>query len=239
MIFGEDSTVVYDHVLTCDSMAYDFDLQDIWLTYQRWRVLQRDYLQAGTVRNFIERAASTHHNPKKHQLMQLLCATRLPSFANKQHLWGNCMLGFTYRASPRPTMTLHSRVTYITWLGPIDLALGWVLARDIAKLAGIAIEDVAFHWFLDCMKIHPFKTVPYVIEHGLEEEVIKSRHAPVARRVGVECLKLRREWEQDRPLEELKFGQYHRMTVRYRQVMNGTPFPSHPVESLYVLEDLL
>ena len=38
-------TIAYDNLLSCDSMAYEFDLgRDLWLNKQRWTRLVRQYL---------------------------------------------------------------------------------------------------------------------------------------------------------------------------------------------------
>ena len=236
----------YDHILTCDSMEYTFDIGlDLWLTINRWRALQHDYLQPGQIGQFIDRSAGLHNGKRgKHRITQMVCRPAPTVFSNRKHLWGNCMLGLTYREMPKPVMTLHSRVTYITWMGPLDLALAWVTANRIAQQAGFAVEDIGFQWLLGAMKIHPFKSVPYVIEHGLEDAVCNERKYPSSRfpvvsAIRRQALNLRHEWEEDSPLEDIKFGQYHRMSVRYRQVMGGTPFPSWPVERLPILEDVL
>jgi hypothetical protein len=47
-------TMIYDNVLSCDSMRFDFDLgRDLWLTKSRFTILQRDYLDLRELNLFL------------------------------------------------------------------------------------------------------------------------------------------------------------------------------------------
>ena len=43
------------------------------------------------------------------------------------------MLTFSYKALPQPHITMHSRTSYLGYLGALDMSVGWRLALGYLK----------------------------------------------------------------------------------------------------------
>jgi hypothetical protein len=142
-------TIRYDCLLSCDSMAFDFDMgRDLWLTKSRFTILQRDYLDLYNLETFLRRCKDIGTGASKRGVITQLFAKQ-HAMREKKYRWGNCMLGWDFRGGTRdqpPTLTMHSRVSYVAYIGGLDLALCHVLAREIGKKVGAEPEEFAFRW---------------------------------------------------------------------------------------------
>jgi hypothetical protein len=237
---------MFNHVLQAESMEFDIDIgTDLWMTKARFPRLQRDYLDPFQVSNFLSRCRMINKSHgKRGMIAQMFCASARTADGVERHTWGNCMMAFTYQNSSKrdmpPTLVMHSRVSYIAWVGAIDLALAWVIAREIARDGGFEVEDIKFRWCLDALAWHGFKSLSYV--DTFERE---SKWATKARREGADypVLAMTRKmmgqlegWRQEeKPLEDIKYNQLQRMFQRYLIVKEGPGFPSIPLDSLELL----
>lgn len=234
-------TMTYDNVLSCDSMAYNFDMgRDLWLTKARFTVLQRDYLDLFELEQFLDRCESIGLGEAKRGVVTQMF-TRQHARRAKKYRWGNCMMAFTFRGGNKyeqPTLGLHSRVSYIAYIGGLDLALCHVLGREISQRIGCEVADIGFRWHVDSLQFHGFKSIPYLFRFGLDD-VLKDDHRryPSARHP---TLKLVRRWwhnmvvayETGIPLDAEKYGPLRRIRRRYEEYMNQTPLPSVPISDL-------
>lgn len=236
-------TMIYDNFLSCRSMEFDFDMgRDLWLTKSRFTVLQRDYLDADDLDAFLDRCEAIGRprgEAKRGVVTQMFCTPH--AMRPKKYRWGNCMMAFTYRGGhnrAQPSLTLHSRVSYIAYIGGLDLALCAVLAREIAERIGMEPEDLAFRWSVDSLQFHGFKSIPYLFRHNLEDVLRDDIREYPSRKYPT--LKLVRRWwrtmvsdyENEVPLEAQKYGPLRRIRKRYEQYMDGNPLPSVPLEEL-------
>jgi hypothetical protein len=217
-------TMVYDNSLSCDSMQFDFDLgRDLWLTKSRFTVLQRDYLDLYELNLFLDRCKSIGLGEAKRGVVTQMFAKQHRRGA-KKYRWGNCMLGWSFRGGNKyeqPTLIMHSRVSYIAYIGGADLALCYVLAREIGRRIGKKPKDFAFRWHVDSLQFHGFKSIPYLFRFGLDDilrddtEEYPSTDYPT--------LKLVRRWwsvmvqkhEDGVPLLDEKYGPLRRIRRRY------------------------
>ena len=234
-------TIAYSNLLSADSMGFGFDLgRDLWLTKTRWTVLVRQYLDLSEVQRFLSASASIGLGEGKRGVTTVMFARNVTR-ANKKHRWGNCMGMFTYRGlrgkdgSLKPTLGLHSRVSYIAYIGGADLAVAHVLARYIAKRIRHPVEDFQFNWYIDALQFHGFKSLPLLYKQDyvkdLENQKLREKY-PTIKIVG-------RWWdvtvdltERGVPLEEIKYGPHRRITRRYREWLNEDYQPSIPVSTL-------
>jgi hypothetical protein len=234
-------TCLYDNLLTCSSMAYDFDMgRDLWLTRARFTVLQRDYLVLPELDSFLDRCESIGLGEAKRGVVTQMF-TKQHARRDKKYRWGNCMLGFTFRGGSkyeRPTLGLHSRVSYIAYIGGLDLALAHVLAREIGQRIGAGPEDIQFRWHVDSLQFHGFKSIPYLFRHGLDEILAEdSKRYPSSKHP---TLKIVRRWWGDMvakraagiPPSAEKYGPVKRIRRRYEQHLDGNPLPSVPLRTL-------
>lgn len=244
------TTGVYDNMLSAESMTYDMDVgKDLWLTKSRFTKLQKDYLEPERVELFldqVQRISSKH--AKRGVVAQMLCKTHdfkaIGKASQGAHTWGNCMLAMTYHGGVKwrqPTLGLHSRVTYIGYLGGMDIALCYVVGKLVAEQVGVAIQDLAFTWHLDALQWHGMKSVPFVCAHDdfLEKSELYAPEWPSdryptilsTRRSLASMEKKRRAGRH--PLDE-KYGPVKRMRTRYEHFIDtGESWaPSVPVDEL-------
>jgi hypothetical protein len=230
-------TIAYDNLLACRSMEFDFDLgRDLWLNRQRWTRLVRQYLDPPEVERFLKQAAQIGLGEGKRGVVASMFCANVRREA-KKHRWGNCMMAFTYRGlrNAAPTLTLHSRVSYIAYIGGADLALAHVLARHIADAIEVDVEDFRFRWHVDALQFHGFKSLPLLYRKryikDLEEPDLREQY-PTINLVGKWWDKIVRDTESGKPLTEEKYGPLKRVRRRYTEFINEDYLPSVPVESL-------
>lgn len=230
-------TIAYDNLLQADSMEFDLDMgRDLWLNKQRWTRLVRQYLDPTATRVFIDKSAEIGLGEGKRGVVtQMPCASVRREA--KKHRWGNCMLGFTYRGlrsrGDVPTISLHSRVSYIAYIGGLDLALAYVLAREIGHRIEVPPEDFRFRWHVDALQFHGFKSLPMLYKHDyitdLERDKLRTKY-PTIKLVG-------RWYDQivdhtERGITENKYGPLKRVMRRYREHVNEDWLPSVGVDDL-------
>lgn len=234
-------TIAYSNLLRARSAEFDFDLgRDLWLTKTRWTVLVRQYLDLAQVQRFLQGAAAIGLGEGKRGVTTTMLA-RDVTRAAKKHRWGNCMGMFTYRGLRgqegvlQPTVGLHSRVSYIAYIGGADLAVAHTLARYISKAIRHPVEDFRFEWYIDALQFHGFKSLPLLYR----DDYVKDLSNP-ALRAKYPTIKIVGKWwdvtvdltERGVPLEEIKYGPHRRITRRYREWVDGDLQPSIPVHKL-------
>lgn len=234
-------TIAYDNLLACESMAFDLDLgRDLWLNRSRWTRLVRQYLDPSETARFLDRSADIGLGEGKRGVVtQMPCASVRREA--KKHRWGNCMLGFTYRGlrngkfDERPTLAMHSRVSYIAYIGGLDLGLAHVLAREIGRRIEVPVEEFRFRWHVDALQFHGFKSLPLLYRReyirDLEDPELRTRY-PTIKLVGRWWDQVVREHEAGLPLAAQKYGPLRRIRRRYEEYVSGDFLPKVPVSSL-------
>lgn len=234
-------TMVYDNLLSCDSMAFDFDMgRDLWLTKGRFTILQRDYLDLYQLSMFLDRCEQIGLGEAKRGVVTQMFAKQ-HAMGAKKYRWGNCMMAWTFRGGNKheqPTLIMHSRVSYIAYIGGLDLALCYVLAREIGDRIGCDPEDFAFRWSVDSLQFHGFKSIPYLFRFGLDEVLRDDTNQYPSSEYPT--LKLVRKWwrgmvddyEDEIPLDDQKYGPLRRIRKRYEEFQEDRPLPSVPIDQL-------
>lgn len=234
-------TIAYDNLLACESMAFDLDLgRDLWLNRSRWTRLVRQYLDPSETARFLDRSTDIGLGEGKRGVVtQMPCASVRREA--KKHRWGNCMLGFTYRGvrngkfDQKPTMVMHSRVSYIAYIGGLDLGLAYVLAREIGKRIEVPVEEFRFRWHVDALQFHGFKSLPLLYRReyiqDLQKPALRDKY-PTIKLVGRWWDKVVEDTEAGVPLLEQKYGPLRRVRRRYEEYINEQFLPSVPVDSL-------
>lgn len=227
----------YGSLLVADSMDYDFDLgRDLWLNRSRWTVLVRQYLDMEELRRFLSHAEAIGLKQGRRGVITNMFCRNVTREA-KKHRWGNCMMAFTYRGhrTGQPTLTLHSRVSYIAYIGGADLAVAHVLARYISKRIKVPVSEFRFEWAIDALQLHAFKSLPMLykqdyIPHFHNRE-LRTQY-PAFKIIGRWWDGIVKSTEEGQPLEEIKYGPLRRVTRRYREYVNEEFLPSVPVKTL-------
>lgn len=230
-------TISYDQMLGAQSMAYDFDLRQLWLTRQRWTMLCRQYLDPSETYSFINRAAEIGTGEGKRGVVTTMFCRNVAREA-KKHRWGNCMIGFTYRGlrNEQPVLAMHSRVSYIAYIGGLDLALAHVIARTIAGRIKVPVEDFQFRWHVDALQFHGFKSLPLLYHseqyvHDLGRPKLRLKY-PTIKIVGRWWDQIVQKHEDGVPLEAERYGPLKRIRRRYEEWMDDELQPSVPVADL-------
>lgn len=232
----------YDNLVAADSMAYKFDLgRDLWLNRSRFTVLQREYLDLSHLESFLVRAKEIGLGAVKHGVVTSM-PFRAQQLRAKKHRWGGCMSSLCFRMSKekQPVLILQSRVTYITYMGGADLALCYVIAREISDRIGIPVEDFAFRWSCASHQAHSFKGIPYLFRAGLWPLIVDEGARAEYPDKEYPSLKLIRKWgnlivqyhEEGKPLGKEKYGPFKRVRRRYEEWVEGDKLPKCPVDTL-------
>lgn len=231
----------YGNRLVADSMAFEFDLgRDLWLNRSRWTKLVRDYLDLGELRRFLDNSTRIGLGEGKRGVITSM-QTRNLARELKKHRWGPCMNSFSYRGLRNgrygvpPTLTLHSRVSYIAYIGGADLAVAHTIARYISKQIQVPLKEFRFEWAIDSLQLHAFKSLPMLykqdyIKH-FEDKALRAEY-PAFKIIGRWWDQVVRDTEAEVPLESIKYGPLRRISRRYREYVNEEYLPSVPVGTL-------
>ena len=230
-------TISYDNLLAAESMAFDLDMgRDLWLNKQRWTRLVRQYLDPSETRRFVDRATSIGTGEGKRGVVTSMHAASVTREA-KKHRWGNCMLAFSYRGlrTGQPCLCMHSRVSYVAYIGGLDLALCHVLAREIGQRIKVPVEEFAFRWHADALQFHGFKSLPMLYKHefikDLETNGMREKY-PTIKLVGRWWDQIVDHAESGVPLDQQKYGPLRRVRRRYQEYVNEDFLPTVTVKDL-------
>ncbi len=164
------------------------------------------------------------------------------AFGNKQsRRWGACMLAVSYKAIPRPQITLYSRTSYLGYLSGLDLSVAWMCGKYLAGELGLKMEDISFVWMNEAMQYHNFKSMAYLLNHPDPELRRKYRRwirfsEAKLRDIGDwdyvnsrPAIKLSRSWmqklilmdQQGLTLGDMTYNTYRRIRRRYHTEVLG------------------
>lgn len=162
---------IHDVIAEADSMDWQFDLKSMWLTKSRWSMMVRQYIDPEELEAWIGQCTSKIGTKGRGiaVLRTKLVKARggaATGHTNKEtRRWGSCMLAISYKAKPRPQITLHSRTSYLGYIGALDLSVAWMVARYLAKEMNIDVKEIAFVWQIEAIQWHNFKSLAYVLNH--------------------------------------------------------------------------
>ena len=153
------------------SMDWDMDLKTFWLTKSRWSMMVRQYLDPEQLQAWIEQC-TTKIGTKGRGIAVLRTNVVKPrggaatGHTNKEtRRWGSCMLTLSYKAKPKPQITLHSRTSYLGYIGALDLSVAWMAAKYLAHEMGIDVKEISFVWYNEAIQWHNFKSMAWLLCH--------------------------------------------------------------------------
>ncbi|MGE3487398.1 MAG: hypothetical protein AB7L09_21980 [Nitrospira sp.] len=251
LAYGESKTMdlitsvdVQQHnvVGVAESFEWMFDLRDLWLTKSRWTTMVRQYINPIALETWLNTIEKKLKGRKRgvsimrtNEVQQQSGPTRDGSRTRVWRAWGSCMLAIGYRALPRPQITLHSRTSYLGYIGALDMSVAYVCAKQIAERVGIEVEDIQFVWHLECAQFHAFKSLAYLLaEEGAREDFLALRVGEdtamdqVTKR-RTPSLYIARKWmnqfeQNDKDgvtYGDMNFGQTRRIRKRYHTEVLG------------------
>jgi hypothetical protein len=169
------------------SMDWKMDLKTYWLTKSRWSMMVRQYLDPDQLQAWIEQC-TTKIGTKGRGIAVLRTNVVKPrggaatGHTNKEtRRWGSCMLTLSYKAKPKPQITLHSRTSYLGYIGALDLSVAWMAAKYLAHEMGIKVEDISFLWYNEAIQWHNFKSMAWMLcnpDDGLRQMYRRLLTAP-------------------------------------------------------------
>lgn len=162
---------IHNVLAEADSMEWDFDLKDLWLTPARWTMMINQYLDADELRAFLE-LCTGRIGVKGRGIATLRTKIVKPrggeatGHTNKlTRRWGSCMLNITYKAVPHPQITLYSRTSYMGYLSALDLTVAWMVGNYIATALGVDVSTFRFVWYNESIQWHNFKSLAFLLNH--------------------------------------------------------------------------
>jgi len=237
---------IHDVVAQADSMTWEFDLKDMWLTSSRWSMLIKQYLDPEDLEAWIGQCTGKI-GLKGRGIAVLRTKTVKPrggaatGHTNKEtRRWGSCMLALSYKAKPTPQITLHSRTSYLGYIGALDLSVAWMCARYLAKELGVPVESFQFVWMIESLQWHNFKSLAYLLNHHDQETRLHYRKLLMAKTaelnnkdkreiLAAPGLKLSRKWLQKviteddmgRTYGDLTYNTFRRIIRRFHTEVLG------------------
>jgi hypothetical protein len=231
-----------------DSFEWDFDLRDLWLTKSRWTTMIRQYINPVALETWLNSCEAKLKGRKRgvsvmrtNEVAQRTGTTRAGG-ERVWRAWGSCMLAIGYRALPRPQITLHSRTSYLGYIGALDMSVAYLCAKQVAERVGLSVEDIQFVWHLEAAQFHAFKSLAYLLDDNEKREefmaikVGEDDQADKALKRKTPGLYIARKWmkafevedAQGKRYGDMNFGQTRRIRKRYHtEVMGyeyGEPF---------------
>lgn len=173
LVSGVDVAMI-NVIAEAESMEWDFDLKNLWLTPQRWTMMVRQYVPREGLIEWIEKA--TKHIGVKNRGIAMLRLNEVKArggekFGNKEsRRWGACMLAVSYTAVPRPQITLYSRTSYLGYLSGLDLSIAWMCGKYLAGELGLEMSEISFVWMNQAAQYHNFKSMAYLLNHPDPEQ---------------------------------------------------------------------
>jgi hypothetical protein len=219
-----------------DSMVWDFDLKSMWLTKSRWSMMCRQYIDPEELQAWINTVTS-RIGLKGRGIAVMRTKVVKPrggaatGHTNKEtRRWGSCMLTISYKAKPVPTVALHSRTSYLGYIGALDLSVAWMIARYLAKEMGVDVSTFKFVWYNEAIQWHNFKSLAFLLSNDNDEMrtfyrrlLIKPRSKLTARELeylnSSPALTLSRKWLRKVMKEDAEGKTYGDMTYNtYRRI---------------------
>lgn len=176
-----------DNVMMCKSMEFDFDVGlDLWLTAGRFKKLQRDYLDYELLPLWIEQCAKMPRNLSRRGTVcgmtsRVHGVVKHHGGRKDNYTWGQCILGFNFRPAEgdqRGVFSMHSRTSYVSYMGGLDLALAYVLAKKIAELRGEDVREYGFCWQLTSAQWYSIKAMAYIHGYDLVDTILDEDRYP-------------------------------------------------------------
>jgi len=240
---------IHNIIAEAESMEWDFDMKDMWLTKSRWTMMVNQYIDPDDFQAWLNQITSKIGTKKRG-----ICLLRTKTVAarggeatghsNKEtRRWGSCMLGLSYKAIPAPQITLYSRTSYLGYIGALDLTVAWMAGKVLADAMGIDVKDIRFVWMNEAIQWHNFKSLAFLLNHPDPKRRKKYRRLmmkPAKKLKDSEkekikaspALRLSRKWlakviKEDKDgvtYGDMTYNTYRRIRRRWHTEVNGYDF---------------
>lgn len=232
---------------TADTLDWEFDLKTLWLTKSRWTMMVNQYLNAEDVKAWLAQCMKVGSKGRGQATLRTKTVKseggRANGMTNKERRrWGSCMLAIVYKALPTPTITLHSRTSYLGYLSALDVSVAQKLGAYVADLIGLTVSDIGFVWQIDSIQYHSFKSLAFLLsnedpsirkfgrrvlllpESKLNEDERIFANAPAIRGSRLWLAKVRREDQGGVTYGQMSYNTYRRIRRRWHTEVRGYDF---------------
>lgn len=237
---------IHNVVAEADSMDWDFDMKDMWLTPSRWTMMINQYLDPEELTAWIERC--TGKIGRKGRGIAVMRTKTVAArggaatgHTNKEtRRWGSCMLALSYKALPSPQITLYSRTSYLGYIGALDLTVAWMAGKYLADAMGMDVKDIKFVWMNEAIQWHNFKSLAFLLNHPekarrkayrrlMMKKESKLREDELALLEASPALRLSRKWlakviqedKDGRTYGDMTYNTFRRIVRRYHTEVHG------------------
>lgn len=234
---------MHDVMAEASSMDWNWDLRDVWLSRARWTQMVNQYLDPEAVSAWLALITSKMGTKGRGiaTLRTNLVKTRGGGGASKEtRRWGSCMLSISFKMLPHPQITLHSRTSYLGYIGVLDMTVAHTLGQYVAKALGLDVKDFKFLWINEAMQWHYFKSIGFLLHHPdagerewyrhnlavpndelTEEDWDMIQETPILKGSREWLRKLIREDELGRTYGDTTYNTYRRVRRRYHTEVIG------------------
>lgn len=235
---------IHNVVAVAHSMEWEFDLKNLWLTKARWNMMVKQYLDPQAVVEWLESCMKVGRKGRGTATLRTRTVQSQGGLANgmtnrERRRWGSCMLSLSYKALPTPTITLHSRTSYMGYLSVLDMTVAQTLGRYVAKLLNLPVETFRFVWMIESIQYHSFKSLAYLLCNAdddirttgrrvllkplasLTEEERELAAAPAMKGSRIWLNKVRREDADGVTLGDMNYNTYRRIRRRWHTEIFG------------------
>ena len=240
---------IHNVIAEAESMDWDFDMKSMWLTKSRWTMMVNQYIDPDEFQAWLNQITSKIGTKGRG-----ICVMRTKTVAarggaatghtNKEtRRWGSCMLAISYKAIPRPQITMYSRTSYLGYIGALDLTVAWMCGKVLAEAMNINVEDIKFVWMNEAIQWHNFKSLAFLLNHPKKKRRKKYRHLMIDGRKKLTeedieeiknspALRLSRKWlakviKEDKDgvtYGDMTYNTYRRIRRRWHTEVHGLDF---------------
>lgn len=218
---------LHNVIARAQSFEWDYYVDRLWTTPQRWNTMVRQYLDPESVVDWLD--VIEDRFPQSKRGIAVLRTNTVKARTTGRGVtrrWGSCMLSLSFRVKPEPQITLHSRTCYLGYLSVLDISVAYVLAKLAGERAGIKVQDMSFVWQLEMAQYHGFRSIAFPLGDHDEANFFENHERDRSKFPGVY---LARMWH-DRLLKldedgiaygDMKFSSYKRVRRRWHAQMFG------------------
>ena len=180
LVYGERPGVDWDFVhgtevglhnvaIHCDTLNFDYNLKKLWVPPTRWSMMVRQYLDPVALEDCLAKIEDRMGPPRSKGERRGISVVRTRLVQGRgvgrgvRRRWGSCMLSLSFRATPVPTVSLHSRTTYFGYLAMVDMAVARTFGAAAAARCGYNLSDVQFVWTLELAQFHGFRSLAWML----------------------------------------------------------------------------
>lgn len=240
---------IHNVIAQADSMDWDFDLKNMWLTKSRWTMMLNQYIDPDELAAWIEKITARIGTKGRGIAVMRTKTVKARGGAATGHTnketrrWGSCMLAVSYKALPHPQITLYSRTSYLGYIGALDLTVAWMLAKTLGNTLGLEARDFKFVWMNEAIQWHNFKSLAFLLNHPVKKRRKQYRRLmmkPVKKLTDEEKEMLRqhpglllsRKWlakvikedNEGKTYGDMTYNTYRRIRRRWHTEVHGFDF---------------